>query len=100
MMYLMRKKTGAREFIFYTGDAGRKFLRLSGLLLATRGTFFANEDETVDDITLIQADGDELLLIQKTFGTSIPMGTGCVQMWRGGMAQFIFDNLPIGSNGY
>ncbi len=42
-------------------------------------------------VVLFQADGDELELIRKRF-SNLPI-TFSITIWRGEMAQFIYDNL-------
>jgi hypothetical protein len=45
-----------------------------------------------DDAVKVQADGDELDRISRTF-TNIPMPGSSVVTWRGEMAQFIAEHL-------
>ena len=46
------------------------------------------------DVLEIQADCDELELIFKLFGDTIPRSTEAVQNWFGDTAQTIFSALP------
>ncbi len=70
--------TNGRSFTWHIPSKGPDLKKL-----------FATNDRTVD---ILQADGDELGLIMVRLN-NIPITHGGICIWRGEMAQFIFDNL-------
>ncbi len=71
MLYFVTKsKAGTKE---YTWHLGRPLPQILGA-----------------DLTEIQADGDELRAIQRTFGDTIPMTDQPVMNWFGDFARVIY----------